>query len=73
MIYLHTPPPSIGTEDEDDQYFNFNSENYPTCSGTCGYCPLVHLSECVTAAVELLNLYPTPTILTLDTHPEIFL
>lgn len=78
MIYLHYKSPAhiYPPKDSEDTYVSFTPSRNPapTCSqGTCSTCPLNIGTDCAPYVTELLNLYPNPTILTPDTHPEIFL
>lgn len=61
--------------ESDDIYIHFASDGGVTCDwGKCNTCPLVNNArDCAPAVTDLLTRYPNPTILTPDTHPEIFL
>lgn len=75
MIYLHYISPAHSyTSDSEDTYVSFTTSRDPACSqGTCSTCLLNTGTDCAPYITELLNLYPNPTVLTPDTHPEIFL
>lgn len=79
MIYLHyKSPTNVYQPNPDDIYLYFDSYGQPSCGigSDCTTCPLAEpklIFNCAPAVTALLTTYPDPTVLTPDTHPEIFL
>ena len=77
MIYLHYKSPThIYPPNPDDIYLYFNSSKEARCGSShisCNKCLFNDRINCAPAVTALLTAYPDPTILTPDTHPEIFL
>lgn len=77
MIYLHYKSPAhIHPPNPEDIYLYLNTHGEARCGSshiTCEKCLFNDGVNCAPAITTLLTAYPDPTILTPDTHPEIFL